>query len=135
MTPASGSAAARIGAPRPDRVPRARRVRRGLQRRPGLERRLRQPRHAKPVHRASAAPSESVDPEVAIADFQACMKEHGVDVRIAIAGEGGNGPSTGEFLGSTNAGEAQPNGAKPAGGSQRRWRRPRRRARTCCRPG
>ena len=65
---------------------------------------------------ASAAPSESVDPEVAIADFEACMKEHGVDVQIAIAGEGGGGPSTGEFRAPANAGEAQPGGAKPGDG-------------------
>ena len=58
---------------------------------------------------ASAAPSESVDPELAIADFEACMKEHGVDVQIAIAGDG-EGPSTGGFRAPPNAGEAQPNG-------------------------
>ncbi len=67
---------------------------------------------------ASAAPSASVDPEVAIADFEACMKEHGVDVHIAIAGDGaaGGGPTTGEFRAPANAGEAQPNGAKPGEG-------------------
>ena len=69
-----------------------------------------------PANGASAAPSESVDPEVAIADFEACMKDHGVDVQIAIAGDGGGGPSTGEFRAPTNAGEAQPNGAKPGDG-------------------
>ena len=69
-----------------------------------------------PSNDASAAPSESVDPEVAIADFEACMKEHGVDVQIAIAGEAGGGPSTGEFRAPANAGEAQPNGAKPGDG-------------------
>ena len=65
---------------------------------------------------ASAAPSESVDPELAIADFEACMKEHGVDVQIAIAGpDGGGGPTSGEFRAPANAGEAQPNGANPGG--------------------
>ena len=64
-----------------------------------------------PSNGASAAPSESVDPEVAIADFTACMKEHGVDVQISIAqpGQAGNGPQTGEFRAPPNAGEAQPN--------------------------
>jgi hypothetical protein len=64
-----------------------------------------------PSNGASAAPSESVDPEVAIADFEACMKEHGVDVHISIAqpGSGGGGPTTGEFRAPPNAGEAQPN--------------------------
>jgi len=64
---------------------------------------------------ASAAPSESVDPELAIADFEACMKEHGVDVQIAIAGDGtpGGGPGGGEFRAPANAGEAQPNGGNP----------------------
>ena len=64
---------------------------------------------------ASAAPSESVDPELAIADFEACMKEHGVDVHIAIAGDGtaGAGPASGEFRAPSNAGEAQPNGGNP----------------------
>jgi hypothetical protein len=57
----------------------------------------------------SAAPSESVDPELAIADFEACMQEHGVDVQIAIAGDG-EGPSTGGFRAPPNSGEAQPNG-------------------------
>jgi hypothetical protein len=65
-----------------------------------------------PSNAASAAPSESIDPELAIADFEACMKEHGVDVHIAIAPDG-DGPSTGEFRAPTNAGEAQPNGANP----------------------
>jgi hypothetical protein len=64
---------------------------------------------ATPSTDASAAPSESVDPELAIADFEACMKEHGVDVQIAIAGDG-EGPSTGGFRAPPNAGEAQPNG-------------------------
>ena len=66
---------------------------------------------------ASAAPSESVDPELAIADFEACMKEHGVDVQIAIAGDGtpGGGPGSGEFRAPANAGEAQPNGGNPEG--------------------
>ena len=61
---------------------------------------------------ASAAPSESIDPELAIADFEACMKEHGVDVQIAIAGDGtqGGGPGSGEFRAPANAGEAQPGG-------------------------
>ena len=71
-----------------------------------------------PSTNASAAPSESVDPEVAIADFEACMKEHGVDVHIAIAGpasEGGSGPTTGEFRAPPNAGEAQPNTGKGSG--------------------
>jgi hypothetical protein len=70
----------------------------------------------RPSGDASAAPSESVDPELAIADFEACMKEHGVDVQIAIAGDGttGGGPSTGEFRAPPNAGEAQPNGGNPA---------------------
>ena len=53
---------------------------------------------------ASAAPSESVDPELAIADFEACMKEHGVDVHIAIAGDGDGGPGTGAFRAPPNAG-------------------------------
>ena len=70
---------------------------------------------ASPSTDTAAVPSESVDPEVAIADFEACMKEHGVDVRIAIA-DGGDGPSTGEFRAPSNAGEAQPNGAKPGDG-------------------
>jgi hypothetical protein len=71
---------------------------------------------ANPSNGASVAPSESVDPEVAIADFTACMKEHGVDVQISIAepGAGGAGPVTGEFRAPPNAGEAQPNtGARP----------------------
>jgi hypothetical protein len=60
----------------------------------------------------SAAPSESIDPELAIADFEACMKEHGVDVQIAIAGNGtaGGGPTSGEFRAPAKAGEAQPGG-------------------------
>jgi hypothetical protein len=61
---------------------------------------------------ASAAPSESIDPELAIADFEACMKEHGVDVQIAIAGPG-DGATTGEFRAPKNAGDAQPGGAGP----------------------
>jgi hypothetical protein len=71
-----------------------------------------------PSNGASAAPSESVDPEVAIADFEACMKEHGVDVNISIAqpGSGGGGPTSGEFRAPANAGEAQPN----TGGGQDR---------------
>ena len=68
-----------------------------------------------PSDGASAAPSESVDPEVAIADFEACMKEHGVDVQISIAqpGTGGGGPATGEFRAPPVAGEAQPNTGQP----------------------
>jgi hypothetical protein len=64
-----------------------------------------------PSDGASAAPGESVDPEVAIADFEACMKEHGVDVQISIAqpGAAGGGPTSGEFRAPANAGEAQPN--------------------------
>jgi hypothetical protein len=71
---------------------------------------------ASPSDGASAAPSESVDPEVAIADFEACMKEHGVDVHIAVAGQPGDGPMTGEFRAPANAGEAQPNGGNPGDG-------------------
>jgi hypothetical protein len=68
-----------------------------------------------PSDAASAAPSESVDPEVAIADFTACMKEHGVDVQISIAqpGTAGSGPQNGEFRAPPNAGEAQPNKGAP----------------------
>jgi hypothetical protein len=70
-----------------------------------------------PSGAASAAPSESVDPEVAIADFEACMKDHGVDVQISIAqpATGGGGPTTGEFRAPANAGEAQPNTGKGSG--------------------
>lgn len=64
-----------------------------------------------PSNAASAAPSESVDPEVAIADFTACMKEHGVDVQISIAqpGSAGSRPQSGEFRAPPVSGEAQPN--------------------------
>ena len=54
-----------------------------------------------PVPTGSSAPAASVDPEVAMAAFTKCMKEHGVDVFVssaAIDGGGGgtvgNGPVT-----------------------------------------
>ena len=52
-----------------------------------------------PVPTGSTAPEESVDPEVAMEAFTKCMKEHGVDVFVAVAGiDGGgsvgNGPVT-----------------------------------------
>ena len=52
-----------------------------------------------PVPTGSSAPAASVDPEVAMAAFTKCMKEHGVDVFVAVAGiDGGgtvgNGPVT-----------------------------------------
>jgi hypothetical protein len=56
----------------------------------------------------SAAPSESIDPEEAIEAFTACMKEHGVDVQIAIAGDGGA-----EVGGGFSRNETVP-GAEPA---------------------
>ena len=36
----------------------------------------------------SAAPSASVDPEDAMQAFAACMREHGIDIQVATAGDG-----------------------------------------------
>jgi hypothetical protein len=46
---------------------------------------------------ASESPSPSLDPEEAMLAFEACMKEHGVDIQVAIAGDGSGGE-----LGSVN---------------------------------
>ena len=49
-----------------------------------------------PIPTGSAAPAESVDPEVAMEAFTKCMREHGVDVFVAVAGkDGGSGGTTG----------------------------------------
>ena len=42
-----------------------------------------------PAPGASGGPAASVDPEEAMAAFTACMKEHGVEVGIAVAAEDG----------------------------------------------
>jgi hypothetical protein len=47
-----------------------------------------------PVPTGSAAPAASVDPEVAMAAFTKCMKEHGVDVFVSSAGLGDGGGGT-----------------------------------------
>jgi hypothetical protein len=44
---------------------------------------------------ASGSPAASMDPEEAVAAFTACMKEHGVDIQIAIVSGGGTGGVTG----------------------------------------
>ena len=43
----------------------------------------------------SASPTASIDPEDAMAAFSACMKEHGVDVHVAISAEGGTSGTIG----------------------------------------
>ena len=48
-----------------------------------------------PVPTGSAAPAESVDPEVAMEAFTKCMREHGVDVFVSVAGDGDNGGMVG----------------------------------------
>ena len=37
----------------------------------------------------SAAPSASIDPEEAMQAFAACMREHGIDIQVATAADGG----------------------------------------------
>lgn len=62
----------------------------------------------------SAAPA-SVDPEDAMQAFASCMREHGVDIQVSIAGDGdggtvniGGGPVTGTGQAPAKGGEAQP---------------------------
>jgi hypothetical protein len=62
----------------------------------------------------SATPAASVDPEDAMLAFQACMKEHGVDVQVNIAGPAGGGSSSGTVKvgeGPKGSGEPQPGGS------------------------
>jgi hypothetical protein len=69
---------------------------------------------------ASAAPSASLDPEDAIIAFERCMKEHGVDVQIAITGGPGGGAVGGTESGSSLhvGGEAPaPGENQPAAGA------------------
>jgi hypothetical protein len=42
-----------------------------------------------PIPGSSATPGPSLDPEEAMEAFSKCMKEHGVEVGIAVIGEGG----------------------------------------------
>jgi hypothetical protein len=48
-----------------------------------------------PVPTGSAAPAESVDPEVAMEAFTQCMREHGVDVFVSVAGGDDTGGTVG----------------------------------------
>ena len=49
-----------------------------------------------PVPTGSGAPTASVDPEVAMAAFSKCMKDHGVDVVVSVAGiDQGSGGTVG----------------------------------------
>ena len=63
---------------------------------------------------ASAVPTASIDPQDAMVAFQQCMKEHGVDVQVATAGQGtvtqgAAGPVTAIGSGAPNAGAPQVN--------------------------
>jgi hypothetical protein len=61
----------------------------------------------------SAAPTASIDPEEAMQAFAACMREHGVDIQVATAGEGtevGGGP---QVIGNTRPGGAAQPGTGP----------------------
>jgi hypothetical protein len=63
----------------------------------------------------SAAPSASIDPEDAMQAFAACMREHGVEIQVATAGDGsggtvniGGGAATGPDKAPSKGGEPQP---------------------------
>jgi hypothetical protein len=63
----------------------------------------------------SAVPSASIDPEDAMEAFEACMREHGVDVQVAAIGEEGE-PVGGEVRigeGPQGGAPAQPGGGTP----------------------
>src|SRR5262245_34984270 len=60
----------------------------------------------------SASPSASIDPEEAMLAFQACMKEHGVDVQVSSAGVGGGDTGPGSV--DVKVDEPPPGGAAPA---------------------
>ena len=53
-----------------------------------------------------ASPAASVDPEAAMLAFTDCMREHGIDIEVAVVGEGGGGP-----VKSTTKGSADDRGA------------------------
>lgn len=56
---------------------------------------------------ASTTPGASLDPEDAVLAFEKCMKEHGVDVQIAIAVDGSGGGAIGGDTGGLHvSGEA-----------------------------
>ena len=58
----------------------------------------------------SAAPSASIDPEEAMQAFAACMREHGIDIQVATAGEGAAVCGGPQVIGNTRpGGAAQPN--------------------------
>jgi hypothetical protein len=68
---------------------------------------------------SAAAPSASMDPEDAMQAFAACMREHGVDVQVSIAGDGeggfvniGGGSATGPGEAPAKGAEAQPGGQR-----------------------
>jgi hypothetical protein len=64
-----------------------------------------------PIPTGSATPAESVDPEVAMAAFTKCMREHGVDVFVSVAGEdGGTGGTTGSGPVTNHKGNEDPQG-------------------------
>lgn len=56
---------------------------------------------------ASGAPAASVDPEDAMQAFTECMKDHGIDVQVAISTEGGtSGTISGPTVNSSGPGTA-----------------------------
>jgi len=56
---------------------------------------------------ASTGPAASVDPEDAMRAFSACMKEHGVDVQVAVVADGStSGTIGGPTVGSSGPGTA-----------------------------
>jgi hypothetical protein len=57
----------------------------------------------------SSSPAASVDPEEAMLAFEKCMKEHGIDLQVAVTTGGTGGPGVDVQVGGPGAGtEAQP---------------------------
>jgi hypothetical protein len=62
----------------------------------------------------SSSPAASIDPEDAMLAFQACMKEHGVDIEVAVVAPNSGGTSSGTVQvdeGPTGSGDPQPGGS------------------------
>jgi hypothetical protein len=57
---------------------------------------------------ASGSPAASVDPEEAMLAFQACMKEHGIDIHVATLGSGDAEGGSVRVTGPDNGAPVQP---------------------------
>lgn len=66
---------------------------------------------ADPSASSSVSPSASLDPEAAMDAFAQCMRDHGVDIHVSSAGEGGGG-GNGTIVSGTAEG-------KPGGGTDK----------------